>query len=110
VAVFLRFLRRLFHLSRTPVFIVDRHPVHGAMAVHQWLAAHAALIRLFFLPACSPGYLNQDIKSKELGRPRPRTQPEMLGTRARRTFRATSRPSLCSNAAQHWVSCIERSR
>lgn len=86
VAVFLRFLARLLRHSRTPVFlIVDRHPVHRAQAVQRWLAARAARIRLFFLPAYSPElnpdeYLNHDVKSNALGRQRPRHQAEMIGT------------------------------
>lgn len=86
VPVFLRFLRRLLRHSRSPVLlIVDRHPVHRAKAVRDWLAARSAQIRLFFLPAYSPElnpdeYLNQDVKSNALGRQRPRNQAEMIGT------------------------------
>jgi hypothetical protein len=86
VPVFLRFLARLLRHSPTAVFlIVDRHPVHRAKAVQRWLATHAARIRLFFLPAYSPAlnpdeYLNHDVKSNALGRQRPHTQIELLGT------------------------------
>ena len=86
VPVFLRFLTRLLRHSRTPVvLIVDRHPVHRAKAVQRWLAGQAGRLRLFFLPGYSPAlnpdeYLNQDVTSNALGRPRPHTQTELLGT------------------------------
>ena len=86
VPLFLQFLTRLLRHSRSPVFlIVDRHPVHRAKAVQRWLAERTDHIHLFFLPAYSPAlnpdeYLNQDVKSNALGRQRPHSQTELLGT------------------------------
>lgn len=75
-AVFIRFLRRLIHGSRRPIFlIVDGHPAHRAKAVTQYLATVAPRLRLFFLPAYSPE-LNpdeqvwNDVKNNAVGRTR----------------------------------------
>jgi hypothetical protein len=45
------------HHARTPVKIVmvlDNFRIHKARAVHQWLWAHRAQLRLYFLPTYSP--------------------------------------------------------
>ena len=54
--VFITFLERLIrHNAERKVFlIVDRHPVHRSKKVSTWLAAHAAKIEMFYLPAYSP--------------------------------------------------------
>ena len=94
--VFLRFLKRLVRHVRQRIFlIVDRHPVHRAVKVTQWLAGHAAKIRLFFLPSYSPELnpdelLNQDVKSNALGRRRPWDRSEMIAN-VRGYLRATQR-------------------
>src|SRR5450759_4229715 len=83
-AVFLRFLRRLIRLVRRPVFlVVDSHPVHRARRVTQWVAAHAAAIRLVFLPGDSPDlnpdeFLNHDVKANAVGRQRLENQTELI--------------------------------
>jgi transposase len=83
--VFLRFLRRLVrHAGRKVYLIVDRHPVHRAKAVKQWLAKHSNQIKMFYLPSYSPElnpdeYLNNDVKTNSVGRTRPYDQPEMVG-------------------------------
>jgi transposase len=52
--VFIDFLRRLVGSCKQKVFlIVDRHPVHRAKKVSDWLEGHKAEIELFFLPAYS---------------------------------------------------------
>ena len=82
--VMIEFLRRLLrHADRQVFLIVDRHPVHRSQKVTRWLEAHAASIRLFFLPSYSPELnpdelLNQDVKSNALGRTRPRHQTELM--------------------------------
>ena len=53
---------------RKVFLIVDRHPVHRAHLVQQWVAHHSNQLELFNLPAYSPErnpdeYLNQDIKA-----------------------------------------------
>ena len=83
-AVFLRFLRRLIRLVRRPVLlIVDRHPVHRAKRVTQWLKDRADQIRLVFLPGYSPDlnpdeFLNHDVKANAVGRQRPVDQAELF--------------------------------
>lgn len=83
-AVLLRFLRRLIRQAGRKVFLIlDRHPVHEALAVEQWVAGHASRIRLFHLPTCSPElnpdeYLNQDVKSNAVGQQRPHNKRQML--------------------------------
>ena len=75
-AVFIRFLKRLIHGAKRPVFlIVDGHPSHRAKAVTQYVATVAERLRLFFLPAYSPE-LNpdeqvwNDVKNNAVGRSR----------------------------------------
>lgn len=82
--VFLEFLYRLVRQSKRKVFlIVDRHPVHRAKKVKQWLKEHAEQIRLFYLPGYSPELnpdelLNQDIKSNTIRKNRPSQQDELV--------------------------------
>ena len=82
--LFLRFLKRLIKDVRRPVFlIVDRHRVHRALAVKQWLRSNAKSIRLFFLPTYSPELnpdelLNNDVKGNAFRIRRPATQSEMV--------------------------------
>jgi len=83
--VLIHFLRRLVRQSPQKVFLIlDRHPVHRARAVAQWVAKHANRIRIFELPTYSPElnpdeYLNQDVKSNTLGQQRPHDKKEMIG-------------------------------
>jgi transposase len=78
------FLGRLIKQSEKKVFIiVDRHPVHRSVSVREWLEENAKDIRMFFLPAYSPELnpdelLNQDVKSKAVGRKRAHTLLEMI--------------------------------
>ena len=69
VKVFLEFLSRIVkQLEGRKVFlIVDRHSVHKAKKVQEWLGEHEDKIRLFLLPPYSPELnpdelANQDIK------------------------------------------------
>jgi transposase len=75
-AVFIRFLKRLIHGAKRPIFlIVDGHPAHRAKAVTRYIATVAERLRLFFLPAYSPE-LNpdeqvwNDVKNNAVGRSR----------------------------------------
>jgi hypothetical protein len=53
--VFLEFLQRLIAKRERKLFwIIDRHLVHQAKVVQQWLAAHADQIEVFELPSYSP--------------------------------------------------------
>jgi transposase len=66
--VFLTFLHRLIAQRQRKLFwIIDRHPVHKAQVIQQWLAQHADQIEVFELPSYSPQlnpveYLNGDVK------------------------------------------------
>jgi transposase len=53
--------------TRKLIWIVDRHPVHRAQAVQQWLVQHQETIEIIYLPPYSPQlnpaeYLNCDVK------------------------------------------------
>lgn len=66
--IFITFLERLIkRRQRKLIWIVDRHPVHRAQAVQDWLSQHATQLELVFLPSYSPHlnpveYLNGDVK------------------------------------------------
>jgi transposase len=81
--VFITFLQRLIQgRGRKLFWIVDRHPVHRAGVVKQWLAKHAAQIELVFLPSYSPHlnpteYLNGDIKQGVHSKAPSRTQAQL---------------------------------
>ena len=58
--LFITFLKRLIHNAQNPIFvIVDRHPVHRAARVRDFVASTEGRLRLFFLPSYSP-QLNPD--------------------------------------------------
>lgn len=81
--VLLTFLRRLLRQRKRPIFlIVDRHPVHKARKVQDWVKTHQTRLRLFYLPKYSPELnpdelLNQDVKSNAVGRRRPQSLTDM---------------------------------
>ena len=95
--VFLDFLGRLVRQHPRKVFLIlDRHPVHLARAVAQWVGRTRRL-RLYFLPGYSPQLnpdelLNQDVKTNAVGRQRPRTQWELVGNVRRFLWSAQHRP------------------
>lgn len=66
--VFITFLERLTKQQQRKLYwIVDRHPVHQAQAVQDWLARHTHQFELVFLPPYSPHLnpvedLNGDVK------------------------------------------------
>lgn len=75
-AVFIRFLKRLIHGAKRPIFlIVDGHPAHRAKAVTRYVSTVSQRLRLYFLPAYSPE-LNpdeqvwNDVKNNAVGRSR----------------------------------------
>jgi transposase len=105
-----KFLQRLLRQVKTKVFwIVDRHPVHKAAAVSQWLEKHRDRIERIFLPAYSPELnpdelLNQDVKSNALGRRRPQDSDELMAN-LRAYLRSTQRQPevVCSYFAEKTV-------
>lgn len=66
--VFIAFLQRLIaKRDRKLYWIIDRHPVHEAKLVQQWLSDHKDQIEVVYLPSYSPQlnpveYLNGDVK------------------------------------------------
>lgn len=93
---FIEFLGRLWRQAgRKVTVIVDGHPVHRARKASAWVKAQEGQVRLIFLPSYSPDLnpdemLNQDVKANAVGRRRPRTQTEMMGT-VRTYLRSTQR-------------------
>lgn len=93
---FIGFLSRLVRqAARNICVIVDSHPVHRSRKVRQWAEAQEGRVRLVFLPGYSPDLnpdemLNQDVKANAVGRRRPHTQAEMMGT-VRSYLRSTQR-------------------
>lgn len=81
--VFLEFLGRLVRSSKSKVFLVlDRHPVHRAHRVREWVAQHRDELELFYLPSYTPErnpneFLNQDIKANAVRQQRPRDTAEL---------------------------------
>ena len=106
-AVMIRFLRRLIrHANRKVFLIVDRHPVHLAVKVQQWVTRHAGAIELFYLPGYSPElnpdeYLNQDVKTNAVGRQRPADQHEMIDNGRRYLWSTQRQPEIVANYFQH---------
>ncbi|PSO66711.1 MAG: IS630 family transposase, partial [Cyanobacteria bacterium QH_6_48_35] len=65
--VFLDFLRRLVRSVPRKVFlIVDRHPVHRAHRVQQWVAQHSDQIELFYLPPYRPEHNPEEYFHQEI--------------------------------------------
>jgi transposase len=102
-AVLIEFLRRLVRQAKRLVFVIlDRHPVHRAQRVKQWLAAHRHQLRLFFLPPYSPDLnpdelLNNDVKANAVGRRRARDEHELTAN-LRGYLRSTQRqPAVVRN-------------
>lgn len=86
IKVFLEFLSRIVRqLEGRKVFlIVDRHSVHKAKKVQEWLVEHEDKIRLFLLPPYSPELnpdelANQDIKRNIFRDGKAKDKPELMG-------------------------------
>ena len=84
VKVFFQFLERLIkQAQRKVVLIIDGHPVHRAKLVQAWREHHQHALEIVYLPGYSPELnpdepWNQDLKSNDLGRRRPRSKTEMV--------------------------------
>jgi transposase len=86
VKVFLDFLARMVKQREgCKVFlIVDRHSVHKAKKVMEWLSEHEDKIKLFFLPSYSPELnpdelVNQDIKRNIFRDGKAKDKPDLMG-------------------------------
>ena len=83
---FIDFMRRLVKDARQKVFlIVDNLRVHKSKPVRAWLDMHRTAIEVFYLPPyapeCNPDeYLNNDIKQRMKGKPRPTNKQELIAS------------------------------
>lgn len=81
--VCITFLKRLIKDTRRKIFLIlDGHPVHKSKKVKSWIAANAAKISLFVLPAYSPEInpdelLNQDVKTNAVRKKRAINKDEL---------------------------------
>jgi transposase len=82
---FIAFVRRLLRQRRgRKIFLIlDGHSAHCSAESRAWLDAHAARIRVFFLPTYSPDlnpdeYLNNDVKTNAVGRQRPADESQLI--------------------------------
>jgi transposase len=107
-AVFINFLRRLTKdAGRKVILIVDNLRVHHCAPVKAWVAAHAKLITLEFLPSYSPEhnpdeYLNGDLKASLGRKPSPRNQKGLeknLVSHRRMLSKSPARAAACFQAA-----------
>lgn len=104
--LFIRFLQRLLKQAVGKVYlIVDGHPVHRAVIVREFVAAHAARLRLLRLPGYCPELnpdelLNQDVKTNGLGKSRPLNRPEMMAGVRSHLHRRQRQPQIIRNLFQ----------
>ncbi len=81
--VCITFLKRLIKDAKRKIFLIlDGHPVHKSKKVKSWIAANAAKISLFVLPAYSPELnpdelLNQDVKTNAVRKKRAANKHEL---------------------------------
>lgn len=102
-ATFIEFMKRMLKQATRKIYlIVDGHPVHRSVAVKQFVADNANRLRLIRLPGYCPELnpdelLNQDVKTNALGKSRPTTKPEMIGTVRRHLHRRQKEPHVIRN-------------
>jgi transposase len=95
--VFLAYLDRLVrHLDRKIHLIVDGHPVHRRVTVHNWLSEHVDTIEMHFLPGYSPELnpvelLNADIK-RHVAQANPASPAELATAAAAHLRRRQNQP------------------
>jgi len=105
--VFIDFARRLIKTAkgRKLILIVDGHPGHRGKNARRFIADHADLLEVIYLPGYSPDlnpaeYLNNDTKHRVLSK-RPKT-PEELAERARsHLHRRQKQPHVVRSFFQH---------
>jgi transposase len=97
--VFLAYLDRLTrHLDRKIHLIVDGHPVHRRVNVHDWLAEHVDRIEMRFLPGYAPELnpvelLNGDIK-RHVAQANPGNPAELAAAAAAHLRRRQNQPDV----------------
>jgi len=102
-ATFIEFMKRMLKQATRKIYlIVDGHPVRRSAAFKQFVADNAKRLRLSRLPGYCPELnpdelLNQDVKTNALGKSRPTTKPEMIGTVRRHLHRRQKEPHVNCN-------------
>jgi transposase len=103
----IRFFRRLCRDAGKKVFVIlDNLNVHKAGAVRDWVAGHADIIELFYLPSYAPElnpdeYLNGDLKLSVATRAPARHRDELLRTATSRLRSLQRRPAQVRKFFQH---------
>lgn len=101
------FLKRLCKdAGREVVLILDNFNVHKAKDVRAWLAAHADLIAIHYLPPYAPElnpdeYLNGDLKVQVAQRAPARDRAELEKTATRRLWSLQRRPECVKRFFHH---------
>jgi transposase len=97
--VFITFLERLIaQRDRKLLWIVDRHPVHRAEGVKQWLQEHQDQLEMYLLPSYSPQlnpaeYLNCDVKQGVHSKPPTRNLAQLKERLQSHLFKLQKLPS-----------------
>ena len=100
---FIEFMKRMIKQATRKIYlIVDGHPVHRSVAVRKFAADNAKCLRLIRLPGYCPELnpdelLNQDVKTNALGKSRPTSKSEMIGTIRRDLHRRQKEPHVIRN-------------
>lgn len=100
---FIEFMKRMIKQAMRKIYlIVDGHPVHRSVAVRKFAADNAKRLRLIRLPGYCPELnpdelLNQDVKTNALGKSRPTSKSEMIGTIRRHLHRRQKEPHVIRN-------------
>ncbi|WP_232435577.1 transposase [Burkholderia ubonensis] len=96
-------MKRLIRQATRKIYlIVDGHPVHRSAAVKKFVTENAKRLRLIRLPGCCPELnpdelLNQDVKTNALGKSRPTSKADMIGTVRRHLHRRQKEPHVIRN-------------
>ncbi|MFT0174758.1 IS630 family transposase [Paraburkholderia mimosarum] len=102
-ATFIEFMKRLIRQATRKIYlIVDGHPVHRSATVRKFVAENATRVRLIRLPGYCPELnpdelLNQDVKTNALGKSRPTSKADMIGTVRRHLHRRQKEPHVIRN-------------
>ncbi|KVP76759.1 hypothetical protein WJ92_22545 [Burkholderia ubonensis] len=102
-ATFIEFMKRLIRQATRKIYlIVDGHPVHRSAAVKKFATENAKRLRLIRLPGYCPELnpdelLNQDVKTNALGKGRPTSKADMIGTIRRHLHRRQKEPHVIRN-------------
>ena len=105
--VFITFLERLIaKRERKLMWIVDRHPVHRADAVKQWLQEHQDKLEMHLLPPYSPQlnpaeYLNCDVKQGVHSKSPTRNLTQLTGRLRSHLFKLQKLPARIVKYFQH---------